>query len=102
MNCITILSVFAAFFLTVEAITYQHKLTLKQDYSEVSWTHDEVKDVFHFKVMVKTTGWAALALTAEQGGAEMKNYDIALGGVKQATNSSNMTTYLNVSFYFNF
>lgn len=100
MNCVVFLCVFCVFLLSVESVTYKNTLELQKGVCKVSWVYEVGMGAFYFKLEMKTTGWAALALTLEKGAEDMKNYDIALGGVKPATNSSNMTTtYLYVSLY---
>ena len=49
----------------------------------LTWIYSNKKLVFTMKC--KTTGWCAVAFTTEDG-RNMKDYDIALGGVASGTN----------------
>lgn len=94
MKGVIFLSILSVLLLGVESMSYDHTLTLKEGICEVSYTYNSSMDSFYFKLKVKTTGWAGLALTLEKGSPDMKNYDTALGGV-HSSNSSN-ATYFNV------
>lgn len=84
----------AAFVFSAESISYSHRLTLKENVFDVHWHVNTTEDRFYFKVIANTTGWVGLAFTTNEGGEDMKNYDIALGGVR-----SNSEKYLKVYDY---
>ncbi|KAK3715071.1 hypothetical protein QZH41_012127 [Actinostola sp. cb2023] len=88
MKLAIILSCLFVLFLGVESRSYPHHVTLKKDIFNVYWAYNATDQAFYFKVVAKTTGWVGFALTLEKGSANMANYDIALGGVK------NNVTYL--------
>ena len=48
---------------------------------KVYWTYNMSMDIVWFKLVAKTTGYVALGL-AKTGSSGMKDYDIAVGGVK--------------------
>jgi hypothetical protein len=81
----------AVLFCGAESIVYPHHLTLKENVFDVYWYANTTDDRLYFKVVANTTGWAALGLTTNEGSAHMKNYDIALGGVRNGS-----MTYLKV------
>lgn len=86
--------VVASFLLAVllhvaESAEYNRHVTLKPGVFNVSWYYNATNTRFYFRIQANTTGWAALGLTYGDG-KDMKNLDIALGGVKSGI------PYLNV------
>ena len=62
---------------------------------ELKWTYNSMEDKLMFKMKCKGTGWCAVGFSTDPGdGKNMKNYDIAVGGV---TSSSPGMKYLAVS-----
>ena len=95
---VIVLSVIAALFLNVqghgnendETGSNQKEQQLSIGKIHVEWKYDKESDMLNFKVVGPTTGWLAFGFSFEK--TDMKNFDIALGGVR-----NNNETYLYVS-----
>jgi len=57
------------------------------------WTYDSLKEIFHFTVVVQTTGWIAFGVSTRRGG--MNGYDVMVGGVDSSGNG-----YISVRKWF--
>ncbi|KXJ14463.1 uncharacterized protein LOC110238839 [Exaiptasia diaphana] len=82
MNLALILGILAVLVLHAECRSYDRHLVLKDGIFNLYYSYNATNKMFYFKVVAKTTGWVALAMTHEKGAEGMKNYDIILGGVK--------------------
>ncbi|XP_031553342.1 uncharacterized protein LOC116290454 isoform X2 [Actinia tenebrosa] len=83
MKFLVTLVFIAALYFCAESTTYPNHLTLKENVFDVHWYVNTTEDRFYFKVVANTTGWVGLAFTTYEGGEGMKDYDIALGGVRK-------------------